>query len=135
MGAYKALEEKGVNIISNTTQVGDALIALGIPSDSITIIPGDATSTQMEAMLIRDYIAEKKGVNSLILVSSAHHTRRASMIFNAVLKSLEEPVTVHCSPSKYTKFDAERWWRSKDGIEDVVLSYMKMGSFLVGSRQ
>lgn len=131
MGAYQELESRGVNIISNTKQVRNSLLALGVPVDSIIILPGNATSTQMEAMIIRDYLANKSGIDTLLLISSAPHTRRASMIFKFVFRKAKMPVCVICSPSKYTNFDTERWWRSKEGIQMVLLEYIKMGSFLV----
>jgi uncharacterized SAM-binding protein YcdF (DUF218 family) len=135
MGAYRALEERGVQIISNTRQVRDALVTLGIPADGITTLQGDATSTQMEAMIIKEYISDKPGIDTIIIVSSADHTRRASMIFNAAFRNVEEPVTILCSPSAYTNFDAEKWWRGKEGIQVVVSEYVKIANFLLFERR
>jgi uncharacterized SAM-binding protein YcdF (DUF218 family) len=112
-------------------EVRNSLLTLGVPSDSILILPGNATSTQMEAMIIRKYLVDKYGIDTLLLVTSAHHTRRASMIFKFAFRKAKMPVNVICSPSKYTNFDAERWWRSKEGIQMVLSEYMKIGSFLV----
>lgn len=131
MGAYKALEERSVHIISNTKQVVDAIVTLGIPSDSITIVPGDASSTQMEAMIIREYLANKPGMDTLLLVSSSDHTRRASMIFISAFRNSEKAVHILCSPSNYTNFNAEKWWKSKEGVQTVVMEYLKMGNFWV----
>lgn len=134
MGAYKALEARGVYIISNTKQVHDALVTLGIPADSIIILPGDATSTLMEARIIREYITNNPGLDSLLLISSSSHMRRASIIFNAAFSNTQEPPTILCSPSSYTNFNKEKWWMSRDGIEVVLWEYVKMVGFLVGSK-
>lgn len=131
MGAYRDLEERGAHIISNTRQVYDALVNLGVPSDSIRILTGSASSTQMEAIVIRDYLKNSPEINSLLLVSSADHLRRASMIFKSALKNNPIPVNIISCPSKYTDFDAEKWWRSRDGIETVILEYLKIGNFIV----
>ena len=99
------------------------------------ILPGDATSTQMEAEIVRDYLATKPGIETLLLVSSAHHTRRASMIFKAALKPLEHPVSVYCSPSSYTAFCAEKWWKNREDIQDVLTEYLKIGNFVLFERR
>ncbi len=131
MGAYRTLEERGVQIISNITQVRDALITMGIPADSIVILPGDATSTQMEAEITRDYLVTQSGIDTLLLVSSANHTRRAFKIFEAAFSTFEEPVALYCSPSSYTNFDAEKWWRRRDDIQDVFMEYLKLVNFVL----
>ena len=135
MGAYRTLEERGVQIISNTTQVRDALITLGIPADSIVILPGDATSTQMEAEITRDYLVTQNGIDTLLLVSSANHTRRAFKIFEAAFSPFEEPVALYCSPSNYTNFDAEKWWRRRDDIQDVFMESLKLANFVLFERR
>jgi len=131
MGAFKELEERGARIIRNSTQVRNALVELGIPGDSITVIPGDAVSTQMEAVIIRNFLITKPEIESVLLVSSAPHMRRAFMIFTATFKNLDHPVEVLCSPSSYSSFNAHRWWRRKEDIQRVVLEYIKMGSFVL----
>jgi len=135
MGAYRVLEERGARIISNSTQARNALVVLGIPEDSIVILPGDATSTQMEAEIIRDYLSINPAIETVLLVSSPAHTRRASMIFKAAFKTLEHPVGVYNSPSSYTTFYAEKWWRTKEDIQKVVLEYLKMGNFILFERR
>ena len=135
VGAYRVLEERGAHIISNSTQARNALVVLGIPEDSIVILPGDATSTQMEAEIIRDYLANSPAIETVLLVSSPAHTRRASMIFRAAFKSLEHPVGVYCSPSSYTTFYAEKWWRSREDIQKVLMEYLKLGNFVLFERR
>ncbi|RLD69031.1 MAG: hypothetical protein DRI98_11035, partial [Bacteroidetes bacterium] len=102
MGASRALEARGVKLISNTTQVKSAMITLGIPADSIRIVPGDAASTRMEAEIVRSYLHSQTGIDTLLLVTSAAHTRRAFKIFKAAFSPLDEPPVVCCSPSTYT---------------------------------
>lgn len=108
MGAYKTLKERGVNIISNTSQVHDAFVTLGIPPDSIIILPGDAASTQMEATIIREYLINNSELDTLLIVSSAEHMRRAFMIFKSTLRKDGLQITVLCSPSAYTNFDEKK---------------------------
>jgi len=135
MGASRALEERGVQLISNTTQVKNALVSLGIPADSIVILPGDATSTRMEAGIVRDYLDTRTGIHSILLVTASLHTRRAFKLFRAAFHSLPEPPQLYCSPSSYTNFNAEKWWRNKEDIQSVVLEYMKLTDFVLFERR
>ena len=131
MGAYKILDEKGVQIISNTKQVHNALVTLGIPASIITILPGDAVSTQMEATIVRDYCNKREDIDTLLLVSSSPHTRRASIIFNSAFRKKEIPVTILCSPSIYTSYDTKKWWKHKEDIQQVLLEYLKIANFIL----
>ena len=134
MGAYRALEERGVHLISNSTQARNAMITLGIPADSIDILPGDANSTRMEAEIVRDYLSTQTGIDTLLLVSSSSHTRRAFQLFKAAFHPLEEPPVLLCSSNSYTDFNAEKWWRSKNHIQEVIDEYMKLVNFVLFER-
>ena len=86
MGGYQGLIDRGVKIISHTSQAVSSLVALGVPADSITVLPGDARSTLDEAVIVRNYIVSNPDIDTLILVSSPYHLRRASMIFRKAFK-------------------------------------------------
>ena len=129
MGANRILEERGVQLISNTTQAKNAMIALGVPADSIIILPGDATSTRMEAELVRDYLQTQTGIETMLLVSSSCHTRRGYYLFKAAFHPLDEAPLILCSSNSYTNFNGEKWWRNKNHIQKVLNEYMKLVNF------
>ena len=129
MGAYRGLEERGVSIISKTTQAKESCIALGIPPEKITILPGDARSTLTEAIIVRDYLRTTGGIDSLVLVSSPYHLRRATLIFDKALDKSQPPVWVGCSPSAYANYNATGWWRQKEDIQNVLSELVKLLSF------
>jgi uncharacterized SAM-binding protein YcdF (DUF218 family) len=128
---YRELKARGADMISGSRQVRNATVALGIPSENIIVLPGEAQSTKQEAMIIRQYLTSKPEIDTLILVSSSPHLRRASMVFENVFKKSRTPVCIFCSPNSYTKFDAKNWWRSKDGIEDVLVEYLKIANYIL----
>ncbi len=144
-GAKNILEERGVHILGATEQTCNALKKLGVPAEKMVLVPGGARSTQMEAEFIRDYLqvrlqnpiqshfqTESSGnIDTLLLVSSASHMRRASMIFSAALKPLDQSFTICCSPSPYSDFSAERWWRDREDIQHVVFEYLKIMNFVL----
>jgi uncharacterized SAM-binding protein YcdF (DUF218 family) len=135
MGAYQALEARGAHIISNTMQAHNALISLGIPAESITILPGDAHSTQQESLIVREYLSENPGIHTLLLVTSAEHTRRASIIFDNAFRKNGLQVKIFSSPSKYTGFRAAGWWKHKEEIQAVLGEYVKLINFWIFDRQ
>ena len=131
MGPYYILESRGADILSTTEQAYNSAVALGIPEDSITILSGDARSTMNEAVIISEYLTVKPEIDTIILVSSPTHMRRASMIFRSAFKTKGLPVYTGCSPSKYSGFRPENWWRRKEDIQAVLSEFVKMGSFVV----
>lgn len=131
MGPYRQLEQRGVNIETNSEQAVKSLATLGVPGDSIILLPGDARSTLDEARAVREFISTKMSADTLILVSSPAHMRRASMIFYAALKEQNGNIYIGTSPSTYSGFSPEKWWRRKEDIQSVVSEYLKIVSFIL----
>ena len=130
MGPYAELEARGADIVSLSEQAEASLIALGIPADSITVLPGDARSTLDEALIISKYLESKKFADTILIISSPTHMRRACMIFKEVLKDFDRQIVVGCKPSTYSAFNPVKWWRRKEDIQSVVSEYIKTGSFI-----
>jgi uncharacterized SAM-binding protein YcdF (DUF218 family) len=135
MGPFRELEAKGVSIESNSEQAVRSLVTLGVPPDSIILLPGDARSTLDEARVIKSYIAMHPAIDTLLLVSSAAHTRRAWMIFNSALDTKNNGLYIGVSPSAYSGFNPEKWWRRKEDIQTVLTEYLKIGSFILFERK
>lgn len=129
MGPYKVLESRGAEVIRTTQQAHDAAVAIGVPSGKIIMLPGDARSTLDEALAVRKYVETNPSTDTILLVSSPAHMRRAGMIFNAALKNLPADVYIGCSPSSYSGFNPEKWWRRKEDIQAVVSELVKITSF------
>ena len=134
-GESQLLKERGVKIISESAMIRTALMDMSIPQDSIVVIPGDATSTMMEAEAVREYLQTQTGIDTLLLVSSSSHTLRAFKIFRAAMHPLDAPPVVKCSPNPYTSFDAEKWWKNKNDIQSVVTEYLKLANFVLFERR
>ena len=126
---HQKLIKKGIPIISNTEQMRESLISFGIPQDSIIILPGKASSTRMEACIVRDYIRRNNSIDTLLVVSSNYHTRRASMIFKSEINNNENLVGVLVYPSEYSEFSPKKWWRKRKGIKIVLLEHIKIIAF------
>ena len=135
MGPFQVLESRGADIIRTTEQARDAAIDLGVPANSITMLPGEARSTLDEAVVIREYIKDKPDIDTLLLVSSPAHMRRSYMIFRQILRNSEKPVYVGTSPSSYSSFNPDKWWKRKEDVQSVVSEMVKILSFLTIERR
>ncbi len=129
MGPYHILESRGAEVIRTTEQAHNAAVALGVPADSITMLPGDARSTLDEALAVRSFIKDKPDIDTLLLVSSPAHMRRAAMIFKSALRNLPDEVYVGCTPSSYSGFNPDRWWQRREDIQVVLSEFLKIGIF------
>jgi uncharacterized SAM-binding protein YcdF (DUF218 family) len=117
-------EEMG--LIPNETDVAiQEMVNLGIPFDSIVVLPSDAavTSTYDEAVALRQYV-EANNIHSVIIVTSAFHTRRAKWICERELKGLDVTVSMAAAPDE--DFTASNWWKSEQGLITVNNEYVKL---------
>ncbi len=100
-------------------------IELGIPEGNIIIAPGQATSTWDEAVIVRDYLAQRNDINSLILVNSSRQTRRTVTTFNRVLGSIDRDVMLISKAAEYGCYQDERWWEDLRNIESILIESAK----------
>lgn len=54
---------------------------LEVPEEKITVLPGDALSTQDETIQVREYLKSEPDIDSLIIVTSKSHSGQAKKIF------------------------------------------------------
>ena len=59
-----------------------------------------------------------------MLVTTTDHARRARRVFNRVMKGHVTKVTIR--PARYSKFDPERWWHSRDGVRTEIIESQKL---------
>lgn len=127
--------EKGYKVFSNSEQMAAILAQAGVPDSIIHIIPGMARSTLMEASAVAKYIKDNNRVDSLVIISSAAHTRRAYMIFDDILnKSYKLNVAISTYPSIYSGYDCKRYYSNKEDIQTTLSEYLKIISFYLFER-
>ncbi len=124
----EVFRQKGIPLDGQTAIARKALIGSGVPADSIIILPGDAKSTRDEAVAVRKYAELHPQLDTLLLVSSSYHSRRATFVFNKTLGKLDHPVTVISCPSKYTGFHSKNWWRDRESAKLVFFEYLKLAN-------
>ncbi|MFO7889736.1 MAG: YdcF family protein [bacterium] len=121
-----ALAERGVYLKTNTGLAEEVGVALGIPEDAVIIIPGEAQSTGQEAVAVRNFIESGNDIKGIILVTSPSHTRRARAVFRRAFSELDHPVDIMVVPSRYSDFNAGRWYSERQSAKRVVMEYTRL---------
>ncbi len=113
---------------SYTELEAEALRRAGVPSDSIEVLPQMVSSTYDEASLLSDY-ARRRGLRSILVVTSAYHSRRALWVWRRVFREsginvgLEPTETGGQSPAPATWWWHLRGWRSVAGEYPKIIYY------------
>jgi len=139
-GTLKAQKQHGFSISGNTRQCFLWAGSHGIPFSNILLLPGNANSTRDEAIAVRKYLTNIQDTGhpslvtghwSLVIVTSPEHTRRASVIFTKALNTRGLKTVVMTSPSKYSAFTGQGWWKDRAGRKLVLSEYAKIVHFLL----
>jgi uncharacterized SAM-binding protein YcdF (DUF218 family) len=118
-----------LGLVPNDTDIDVGVMEkLGVPADKIIVlpVPGGVTSTFDEVVAFKQYI-EANDVHSIILITSAFHTRRARWIFDRELSGL--PVTLEMAAAPYPTFDQANWWQNETGLITVNNEYIKLAFY------
>jgi uncharacterized SAM-binding protein YcdF (DUF218 family) len=102
----------------------------GVPAEAIEIIPDPVTGTYEEAKLLRQY-SEAKGYHSLLIVTSAYHTRRALWTLKRVFASSGIAVGLDPVPPGFQAPRPATWWLHLSGWRLVPGEYVKMIYYLL----
>lgn len=127
----ESLQPYGVNIPNFASLSVDALQQLGVPDSLITVLPGRASSTRAEADTIASWLQANPAIDTLAIISSSAHTRRAYMIFSDSFDDAGIHVTLVTIPSKYSEFTGERWWTDRESAKQVFMEWVKILSFVL----
>ncbi len=115
-----------LGLLPRATDVAVELMkSLGVPGDSITVLPFEqgVTSTRDEAIALRTYV-EAHDIERVIIVTSALHTRRARGIFTKLLSRSSVALQVVAAPHR--EFDETNWWQTESGLVAVNNEYIKV---------
>jgi uncharacterized SAM-binding protein YcdF (DUF218 family) len=95
---------------------------LGVPRGAILVMDRRAGSTIGEmAVFLSDL--ERRGIRSVLVVTSKTHTRRSAMIFSALAG---DTMQVRLCPTPYDPFSPDDWWRHRAIARRVVTEYLKI---------
>lgn len=120
-----------LGLVDNPTDIAVEILKLrGVPVSQLLVLNQDdpVTSTFDEASALRQYIEENK-IHSVIMVTSAFHTRRSRWIFERELTGIQVKLQVAGAP--YMNFNAGNWWQYEEGLINLNNEYIKLIFYLI----
>ena len=103
----------------------DELTQAGVPREQIDVLMTPVSSTQEEAVLVRQYALDRK-MGSILIVTSPYHTRRARWIFSRVFRNSPIQIGVVSAKSGTESPSPLTWWFTARGWRLVPVEYVKM---------
>lgn len=101
------------------------LVASGVSADKIDALPQIVTSTYEEAVLLRQY-AEIHGLRSILIVTSAYHSRRALWSLRTVFEGSGIEIGITSPPTGLQTPPPATWWLHVTGWQLVGGEYVKL---------
>lgn len=106
-------------------RAADELRRAGVDEAAIEVLPQQVASTHDEALLLREY-ASAHGLRSILLVTSAYHSRRALRTFGKAFEGSGVQVgLVNVAPGEDMP-PAATWWLHARGWQFVAGEYVKL---------
>jgi len=102
----------------------------GVPSESIEVLMQPVTSTYDETEVVRIY-AQQHGLHSILIVTSAYHSRRALWVFTRVFRDTGIQIGLDAVPPGQQSPPPATWWLRLRGWQQVPTEYVKMVYYLI----
>ena len=97
------------------------LIKLGIPGDLVQAVPSSVERkdrTYYSALALRAWVQNHNlQVNSIDIITLGPHARRSRLLYEKVFGN---DVKIGVITTEDPKYDPARWWRSSEGVREVV---------------
>jgi hypothetical protein len=114
------LNRRGAPLFDDADRALEQLRALGV--HDIEGIPIYAEGTEDEGPALADW-STKKNIRSMIVVTSLDHSRRLARVLS---RSVDPDVTVYVRGSRYSVFQADRWWKSHPATRLAIIELQKL---------
>lgn len=124
------LRARGIDIPERYELNREIARQLGIPDEAVVMVDERAGSTITEVAALLP-VLRRRGIRSILLVTSKTHTRRAAAIF-ATLSGGD--IEVRVSPTPYDPFSPDDWWRRREMTRRVLTEYGKWLGFYLADR-
>jgi hypothetical protein len=86
-------------------------------------IPRSTSGSEQEGEILPNW-CNKYDYHSVILVTSADHSRRLTRILRRSLRARPLSIIVHNSP--YSEFNPDTWWKTRAGVRTGILEFEKL---------
>jgi hypothetical protein len=117
----RELAKRGIGYEGRATRQTRLLRALGVGDVEQIALP--IAGTEDEGRVFPAWCDERR-LRSVIVVTSADHTRRLRRVFHRAMKG--HPTAVMIRRARYSDFDPDRWWYRRDGIRTGIVELEKL---------
>jgi uncharacterized SAM-binding protein YcdF (DUF218 family) len=121
-GGWSQAEQRNPYFYERALQ---ALIREGVPPEHIRVLSEPVYSTHDEAVLLRRQ-ADSNAFKSMIVVTSAYHSKRALWILRKNFDGSEVKIGMQPVPTGFQTPRPATWWLHRRGWQDVPSEYFKM---------
>lgn len=120
-GVDKELIKRGVPYFDIGAWSVRALKVLGVTH--VMLIPQEVLSTEHQGNILLGWLKQHR-FRSVVVVTSSDHSRRVSRALHRALKG--QTVTLIVRPSRYSKFDPENWWQTRENLKTGIIELQKL---------
>ena len=133
MGKWLILTEitprEGEKVTETTTLFVEIATGEGVPGSAILVTSQAAFSTREEAIEILK-LAQKRDINSLIIVTDPFHTFRTRLIFRSVFRN--SGIDIYVRPVRNHWYRSPTWWATSQGRQATLSEYVKIIAYFSG---
>lgn len=97
------------------------LRSLGVAD--VVVIPRPVAGTEDEGRVLPEW-CDRNGFRSVVVVTTADHSRRLRRVLQRVMKGHRSSVTVRAA--RFSPFDPEHWWETREGARTGIFELQKL---------
>lgn len=109
-------------------RAAEELRLAGVPADKIKVLPQAVSSTYEESVLLREYTTAHH-IHSILLVTSAYHSRRALWTMRRALRGSGVSIGLSAATSGRGMPPPMTWWWHAPGWRIVAGEYLKFAYY------
>lgn len=109
-----------------TELTADELRRAGVPLENIEVLPRQVSNTYDEALMVLHDYAQARGLRSVLVVTSAYHSRRALWVWRRVFRESGIAVGIDPAPAGEQSPSPATWWWYWNGWRSVAGEYPKL---------
>jgi uncharacterized SAM-binding protein YcdF (DUF218 family) len=79
--------------------------------------------TESEAQVLMPWCDEHQ-FRSVVFVATKDHSRRTRRVFDRAMRN--NPIRVTVQPARYSSFDPDRWWETREGVRTEIIEFQKL---------
>jgi hypothetical protein len=89
----------------------------------IVQIPRTESGTEGETQVLAPW-CDQHQFQAVVFVAARDHSRRVRRMLDRVMKG--HPTRVMVRPARYSTFDPDRWWETRDGVRKEIVEFQKL---------